>query len=331
MTDGGDGRAGRTWKDRIRAVRRTIELGRPDFVGLQEVLSNQMDDLDHQSDEQWTYETFRGVGRMGKHAEPSLHDENEFVPVLYDKSRWTFVKGGTFWLSRTSSKEASMNWESALPRCATYSTFVSRTDGTKVAVINTHFDHTSETARANSAALLRREADTIARDCKCIVFLMGDFNAPKSERWHRLLTLGNASADMYDVDSVRRDDLDRKEPFVDAWGAAISKRCGACGQSTYHGWRGSYVSNHLWLAVSSRDEHLNVALSGERHVDAILFRQPNDASAKRDVVVTKAKMLTDDKRIRYLGGPHASDHYPVVVTIKLGGRQQPAYDRGGEL
>ena len=28
-------------------------------------------------------------------------------------------------------------------------------------------------------------------------------------------------------------------------------------------------------------------------------------------------MLTDDKRIRYLGGPFASDHYPVYVSVQL--------------
>lgn len=29
--------------------------------------------------------------------------------------------------------------------------------------------------------------------------------------------------------------------------------------------------------------------------------------------VASAKMLTDDKRLRYLGGVHASDHYPVMI------------------
>ena len=32
--------------------------------------------------------------------------------------------------------------------------------------------------------------------------------------------------------------------------------------------------------------------------------------------VSLAKMLTDDKRIFYLGGVHASDHYPVVIEYR---------------
>ena len=220
-------------------------------------------------------------------------------------------------MSEEPSRKGSKSWESSLPRCATWSIFKDRRTESFFGVINTHLDHQSEIARANSAALLRMKVEYIERMCDCPVFLVGDFNAPKSERWHRILTIPNGSSS-----DVNHDDMDSnilknlshsRLHFVDAWEAASTKSCGACGQSTYHAWRGSYVSNHLWLPYDSKPRHDEIALSGQRHVDAVLVA----SRSRSDIVVVKAKMLTDDKRIRYLGGPFASDHYPVYVSVRL--------------
>ncbi len=150
--------------------------------------------------------------------------------------------------------------------------------------------------------------------CNCPVFLVGDFNAPKSERWHRILTIPNGN-DLLDAKSedIAQNLTQSRLHFVDTWDASSTKSCGACGQSTYHAWRGSYVSNHLWLPADSKPQHDEIALSGERHVDAVFVA----SKSRADVVVLKAKMLTDDKRIRYLGGPFASDHYPVFASVRL--------------
>jgi len=336
--------AGRTWVRRLPLVVRTINIGKPDIIGAQEGLSVQLDELVSALPEH--YQQFKGRGRNGD----SISDDNEFASIIYNVSKLTHIDGGTFWLSQTSGVAASESWGTSLPRCATWSTFRladTTGGGGQVVVINAHLDHESEPARAQGALLLRLKADWIARTkCGgCPVFLLGDFNAPKAERWWSLLTLRGREEE--DGDALRALtvvslDLARDRPagislaasaadvgwpasflrrtrrFTDAWNAAGTVSCGACGQSTYHGWRGSATANHLW--VEHATDSVRVARSGERHVDAILVAH----EPAHEMVVWKAKMLTDDKRIKYLGGPHASDHYPILCKFEWYERERSA-------
>ena len=291
-------------------------IAKPHVIGTQEGLGTQLDELENYlSDE---YKQYKGLGRLGG---VENDDDNEFVSLFYNSHILDHIQGGTFWLSQEPSRKGSTSWQSSLPRCATWSIFRDRRTRHYFGVINTHFDHQSEIARANSAALLRMKVEHVERLCDgCPVFLVGDFNAPKDERWHRLLTIPNANA--LTKSNLKHDDMDSivlknftnsRLHFVDAWEAASTRSCGACGQSTYHAWRGSHVSNHLWLPYDSKPRHEEIALSGQRHVDAVLVA----SRSRGDIIVLKAKMLTDDKRIRYLGGPFASDHYPVYVSVQL--------------
>ena len=313
---GGDLRNMRTWDRRIKSVARTIMIAKPHVIGIQEGLGTQLDELENILSGE--YKQYKGMGRLGglQH-----DDDNEFVSLFYDAHVLDHMKGGTFWLSEKPSRKGSTSWQSSLPRCATWSIFRDRRTLNNFAVINTHFDHQSEIARANSAALLRMKVESVEKMCGgCPVFLVGDFNAPKDERWHRLLTIqdpntlktSNLKHDDMDI-SVVRNFTNSRLHFVDAWEVASTKSCGACGQSTYHAWRGSQVSNHLWLPFDSKPRHEEISLSGQRHVDAVLVA----SRSRGDVIVLKAKMLTDDRRIRYLGGPFASDHYPVYVSVQI--------------
>lgn len=311
-THGGDWAAGRTWRQRISNVARTINIASPDILGIQEGLENQIEDLTRFLPSK--YRLFKGEGRGKK----QNYDENEFCSIIYDTTRVEHVEGGTFWLSKTPEIRGSLNWNSSLPRIATWSFFRSLTTaGETLGVINTHFDHSSEVSRANSAAILRMKANELFRSCNCLISVTADFNAPKSERWYSILTSPQLSVSHADVDGVEEHRLHSSNNLLDCWTAAKTISCGSCSQSTYHAWLGSKAKNHLWIAPTKEKSTRDIALAGSRHIDGILYISPPE----NRVDVVKAKMLTDDKRIRYAGGPPASDHYPVFSVFEWATKQ----------
>ena len=283
--DGGDGKSGRSWAARKRSVAKTVEISGAAVAGTQEGLAWQVDELVSLLGPDWARV---GGGRVGDGS-----DEDETASVVFDARRVAVVDHGDYWLSETP-EVSSKSWGAALPRVATWAVFETR--GTaelrRFAVVNVHLDHASDEARSNAAELIRRDAAARRHSLPPAVFLTGDFNALKSDPWYAALT--------------------RDGGFVDAWPAASERTCGSCGQATFHDWKGSFAYSKQWLRVQTHDESIAIAMTGERHIDAVfLSRGALDAGA-----VTKARVITDDKRRRTTGGPFASDHYPVTATYE---------------
>jgi endonuclease/exonuclease/phosphatase family metal-dependent hydrolase len=156
------------WSERKDLVGDFVNYQGADFLGLQEALLSQINDI-LAADRRYQ---FIGVGR------DDGAEAGEFTPILYDTTRWTLVSDSTFWLSDTP-QIPSKSWDAALPRICTYGLFVEKVGRDTVFVFNTHFDHVGEEARRQSARLIIKAVNEISGNARTI--LMGDLNtAPES-------------------------------------------------------------------------------------------------------------------------------------------------------
>jgi endonuclease/exonuclease/phosphatase family metal-dependent hydrolase len=169
-----DGRyAWRTRRDNVAGV---IRFHRPDVVGLQEALHDQLQDLrERLPSYQWL-----SAGRA------KAENAGEYAAVGFDKLRFNLETSSTFWLSETPSETGSTGWDARFPRLVRYVKLRERQSGTELFHFNTHFDHEGETSRLKSAKLLQRRIDELAPDAPVVV--TGDFNCRESEPPYRHLT-----------------------------------------------------------------------------------------------------------------------------------------------
>jgi endonuclease/exonuclease/phosphatase family metal-dependent hydrolase len=106
------------------------------------------------------------------------------------------LRHGHFWLSTTPDAPGSISWDSALPRMVTWVELRDVQNPTETFVfMNTHWDHVGDTARLNSATLVRQKVPELASGIPVIV--VGDFNADQgSDPYRRMRGLD-------DFDNVR--------------------------------------------------------------------------------------------------------------------------------
>ncbi len=165
------------WPQRKTRVASLLNLYQPDLIGLQEVLSDQLDDLLICLPEfDWL-----GVGRNdGKRG-------GEHTVIFYRSTRFTPVQSDSFWLSPTPNRVGSVGWDATYPRIATWASFVDQTSGATFLHLNTHFDHRGSQARLESARLLRRFLATTPATLPVIV--TGDFNCSADTLPYQALTI----------------------------------------------------------------------------------------------------------------------------------------------
>lgn len=154
------------WNDRKAAMVKLIRHYAPKFIGMQEVLHNQLSFLD----EQLTSHTYIGVGRDdGK-------QKGEYSPIFYNTTEFDVLTSDTFWLS-TTPELISVGWDASMERICTFGLFEHKATKQKVWVFNTHFDHIGEEARAKSAELIAKKIKESTKGNLPVV-LMGDLNLP---------------------------------------------------------------------------------------------------------------------------------------------------------
>lgn len=165
------------WPNRKAWVAKLIRYHDADVVGVQEALHGMLADLDTLLPEYARV----GVGRKdGKEA-------GEYSAILYKKGRVEMLENKTFWLSTNPDAVGVKAWDAALERIATWGRFRDRATGCTYVHLNTHFDHVGETARQESAKLIRRQLSAIAKGAPTIV--TGDLNSgPKSIAYTTLTT-----------------------------------------------------------------------------------------------------------------------------------------------
>ncbi len=152
------------WPYRKQRVADLLARQAPDIFGVQEALSNQMDDLAALLPAYRWY----GVGR------DDARREGEFSALFYRPERVELLRSGTFWLSETPTEPGSRSWDAAITRICSWGLFRERAGGRSFYVFNTHFDHRGELARLRSMALIRSEAVRLSDGLPYLV--MGDFN-----------------------------------------------------------------------------------------------------------------------------------------------------------
>ncbi len=135
------------WDNRKAAVVSMIQQERPDALGFQELLPNQLAYLDSALPDYRYY----GLGREdGQH-------QGEHMAVFVRQDRLEFVRTATYWLSPTPDS-VSMGWDAGCHRTVTMALLQDKLTGRQLLYMNTHLDHMGLTARAESAKLLARLA-----------------------------------------------------------------------------------------------------------------------------------------------------------------------------
>lgn len=152
------------WANRKQGVVKLMKSKSPDIIGMQEALHNQVRDLETLlPDYSWC-----GVGR------DDGRKKGEYSPLFFKKEKFALLESNTFWLSEKPDVAGSKSWDAAITRIVTWAKLKEIASGKIIFVFNTHFDHKGETARHESAKLLREKIVQIAGNAPVVV--TGDFN-----------------------------------------------------------------------------------------------------------------------------------------------------------
>lgn len=163
------------WPQRLPAFKQ--QLKQFDFLGVQEGLHGQLLDL-----QESLGNTYRWVG-LGR----DFGDQRgEHCAIFYNQQKFTLVNDTSYteWLSNTP-KKPSKDWDAALPRIVTFAKFQEKSSGKFLWIFNTHFDHIGNTARYQSALILKALVEKLTKTDPVII--MGDFNCQDTSKPIRYL------------------------------------------------------------------------------------------------------------------------------------------------
>ena len=152
------------WENRRDTVASLLNEENADFVGLQEVVYPQLQDL---------VKVLNGYGHIGVGRKDGK-TKGEYSPIFYKKEKYKLLESNTFWLSQTP-ETVSKGWDASLERICTYGLFQNRITQEKIWVFNTHFDHRGIKARIKSVDLLIKRVNILNTE-NFPVIITGDFN-----------------------------------------------------------------------------------------------------------------------------------------------------------
>ncbi|MFW6222165.1 MAG: endonuclease/exonuclease/phosphatase family protein [Bacteroidota bacterium] len=159
------------WDNRKNMVAEYLQEQSADVIGMQEVLHNQITDLEKMLE---NYD-YVGKGRDdGK-------SKGEYSPIFYQTENLSLLDYSQFWLSETPQETASIGWDAAITRIATWAHFQHKETGNDFYVFNTHFDHRGNVARQKSPGVIAKMITEIAGGKPVIV--TGDFNIRKDAEY----------------------------------------------------------------------------------------------------------------------------------------------------
>jgi len=164
------------WPKRKELVANLVQFHQVDLLGVQEALKDQMDDLSQ------LLPAFKWIG-VGR---DDGREKGEFSSILFRQDRFALLQQHTFWLSATPEQAGSLGWDAAITRVCTWGKFKDRQTGKIFFLFNTHFDHVGERARLESAKLILKNIQALAKTEPIIV--TGDFNANATSSVYQTLT-----------------------------------------------------------------------------------------------------------------------------------------------
>lgn len=151
------------WDNRKDQILNFIKIEDLDIIGMQEVVHSQIEFLENNLEDYARIGVARDDGKS----------KGEYSPIFYKKDRFSIIDSATFWLSPNPEIPAKA-WDAALPRVCTWAKLVDKQTNDLILVLNTHFDHVGEEARAKSVDLILSRIEELDHTGK--VILMGDFN-----------------------------------------------------------------------------------------------------------------------------------------------------------
>ncbi len=152
-----------SWPKRKDLVFDVLRDYKPEILGMQEALRQQLDEIL----QEFPHYAAVGVGREADGA-------GEYSPLVYDRTRLDVLQSETFWLSDTPTVRASKSWGNEITRVCTWARLLDRTNNRVLRVDNTHWDHISQPSRLKSGELIAKKLQEHADSEPLIV--MGDFN-----------------------------------------------------------------------------------------------------------------------------------------------------------
>ena len=151
------------WMYRCGATLEMIEDQKPDVIGVQEALADQVRFVD----EFTTNYDYVGVGRTdGK-------SKGEHMAIYWNKKTVKMLKWGTFWLSETPDTP-SKGFGANYSRNATWGIFKHKPSGVTFYYINTHLDHQVANAQIEGMKLISQHFEKYRGVYP--LFLTGDLN-----------------------------------------------------------------------------------------------------------------------------------------------------------
>lgn len=176
--------SGNLWKDRAPLCAALIRFHDFDFLGTQEGLKNQLDDLLAALPEYALYGAGRDDGK----------DKGEHSAILYKKEKFKVLQQGDFWLSLTPENPGP-GWDARLNRICSWLQLQEIKSKKQFFVFNVHYDHQGIQARKESSKLLLKKIREIAGNGK--VVLTGDFNGGHESEWYQTLATAGLLQDTY--------------------------------------------------------------------------------------------------------------------------------------
>jgi endonuclease/exonuclease/phosphatase family metal-dependent hydrolase len=170
-----DGDGDNKWSLRKEKLVGLLRYHNADFMGMQEVMHNQLMFIDSALDNY----SFIGVGR------DDGATAGEYSPILYNPNNYNLLQHNTFWLSATPDS-VSFGWDAVCRRVCTYGLFQHKKTKQQFWVFNTHFDHVGKEARRKSAALILQKIKELNTKNLPII-LLGDFNAKPTDEPYTII------------------------------------------------------------------------------------------------------------------------------------------------
>lgn len=155
----------------------------PDIITIQEPNEIQVSDIKSELGENYDWVHFRASERA--YMEPDnfpSEQHRETQTIGYNKSQFTCLKSGRFWLAEDCNEEPKQPaWDGSIfSRVAVYALLQEKLTGQTITIITAHFDHVGLNARINSAHLIVEKAKALSHGGPFII--TGDFNTFQNDR-----------------------------------------------------------------------------------------------------------------------------------------------------
>jgi endonuclease/exonuclease/phosphatase family metal-dependent hydrolase len=168
--------AAETGPSRRDMVLSVIDSVKPDVLGLQEALPQQVDDVAAHLEGYQSYSVGRDDGRR----------RGEHCSIFYRADRFERLGEGTFWLCDTPDRPGSKHPAAACPRIASWVRLADReNDGKPLVFLNMHWDHVGREAREFAAQAVVDQLANIENADHAIV--VGDLNSNEGSQEIELL------------------------------------------------------------------------------------------------------------------------------------------------